>query len=288
VIDAFFQAAGGPEPDLATAALLLARIEHPMFDPAPYLERLDDIGRKARHHMAGIRGESCEAGKARVQALNEYLFTEMGFTGNKKDYDDPRNSFLHEVLDRQLGIPITLSVLYMEVARRAGLVVQGLNFPGHFLVRPMVGAGDSDTERMVIDPFHGGVALSLEDCIRLLPDGMEDNGLVERALRSPATTRQILVRMLHNLKRVYVRMRSFPQARTVTDILIALDPTAIVELRDRGLLAYHMNDFPAALRDLEKYLASPLNEELDETAREEHQRVWEHVKLLRRRVAELN
>ncbi len=270
------------------AALLIAGVEHPHFDPAPYIRRLDDIGLAAKHHISCCRGEGCGAARARVSALNAYLFTELGFCGNQQHYDDPRNSFLHEVLDRQVGIPVTLSVLYMEVARRAGLAVQGLNFPGHFLVRPVYGAGERDDDRFVIDPFHGGTALTFDECVRLLPDGMAADGLIERALRSPATPRQILARMLHNLKRIYVRMRSFPQARTITDMLLAVDPTAIVELRDRGLLAYHLNDFSAALHDLQQYLASPLNDCLDKAGREEHDRVLEHVKVLRRRAAELN
>jgi regulator of sirC expression with transglutaminase-like and TPR domain len=288
VTDAFIRAATGPQPDLATSALLIARIEHPRFDPAPYLKRLDDIGLCAKRHMAAACGEGCKADRARVSALSFYLFTELGFSGNTKDYDDPRNSFLHDVLDRHIGIPVSLSVLYIEVAKRAGLAIEGINFPGHFLLRPVMDSADSGCDPVVIDPFHGGIALSIDDCVRLLPAGMAGDGVVDRVLRTPTTTRQILVRMLHNLKGVYVRMRSFPQARTVTDLLIALDPTAIIELRDRGLLAYHLNDLPAALHDLEHYLSSPLNAELDQAALEEHERVFEHVKVLRRRVAELN
>jgi regulator of sirC expression with transglutaminase-like and TPR domain len=288
VIDAFIRAATGPEPDLATSALLLARIEHPCFDPAPYLKRLNDISVGAKRHMASASGPGQAGTRARANALSSYLFTELGFSGNTKDYNDPRNSFLHDVLDRHVGIPVSLSVLYIEVARRAGLAVEGVNFPGHFLVRSLMDSVDSGCEPVVIDPFHGGIALSIDDCVRLLPAGMAGDGAVDRVLRTPTTTRQILVRMLHNLKGVYVRMRSFPQARTVTDMLIALDPTAIIELRDRGLLAYHLNDLPAALHDLEHYLSSPLNAELDQAAREEHERVFEHVKVLRRRVAELN
>ncbi len=288
MIDAFLTAATGPEVDLATAALLIARIEHPQFDPAPYLRRLDDIGIGAKQHVAACCGTAAPANRAWVDALNTYLFGEMGFTGNTRDFDDPRNSFLHEVLDRQVGIPVTLSVLYIEVARRAGMVVHGLNFPGYFLVHPVLASGERDCDRIVIDPFHGGIALSVQDCKRLMPEGLGDDRLVERTLVSPATTQEILIRMLHNLKRIYVRMRSFPQARTVADMLIGLDPTCAIELRDRGLLAYHLNDFQAALRDLEKYLSSSGPAELDETAREEHERVWEHVKVLRRRVADMN
>ena len=290
VIEEFVRAAQSPAGGLFAAALLIARVEYPGLDPAPYLARIDAIGREAAGRVKATGtgcGDRCR--RARLEALNALLFDDLGFRGNRDAYDDPRNSFLNDVLDRRTGIPIALSVLYMEVARRAGVALHGLNFPGHFLVRESgEGAGGDRGARQVIDPFNGGALLSERDCRRLLPDGLDDDDLVERALRTPATTREVLIRMLHNLKRVYVRMRSFPQARTVTDLVLALDPTAVLELRDRGLLAFHLNDVPAALRDLEQYLRSPWPGDLDEAGREEAARVWAHVKILRKRAAELN
>jgi len=231
---------------------------------------------------------------AKVIALNGYLFDELRFAGNEANYEDPRNSFLNEVIDRRTGIPITLSLLYMEVARRAGLPVEGINVPGHFLLRCRARQGVRYAEDLIIDPFHGGALLSRDLLARQAggrhqePDEDEDPARFEPRLLPPATKPQILSRMLLNLKRVYVRMLSFPQARDVTDLLIAIDPSAIDELRDRGLLAYHLKDFSAALRDLQAYLKLiPAGTQGDEEG-EDRERIWEHVKSLRKRVASLN
>lgn len=288
---------GGGE-ELATAALTLARVEYPSLDVGAYLGRLALMGQEASERIARAGGERLEA----VKVLNEYLYDEQGFAGNRAHYDDPRNSFLNEVLERRTGIPITLAVVYLEVARRAGLRVSGVNFPGHFLLRvsdnaPRQGGADF----VIIDPFHGGALLSEGDCRELLRQHVGDEAAFDRALLEPATKHQIIVRMLVNLKRLYVRMRSFPQARFISHLLLTVDPSAISELRDRGLLAYHLQDFAAALRDLEEYLRlSPRPErgtegqQIDPPAGGEagdenlDSELWEHVKNLRKRVAGFN
>jgi regulator of sirC expression with transglutaminase-like and TPR domain len=271
---------------LAPAALVIARVENPRLDPDPYLARLDAMGEAARRVIerhASFSGDmSPQCG---VKALNEYLFDELGFTGNRDKYEDPRNSCLNEVLERRTGIPLTLSIVYMEVARRAGLQVDGINFPGHFLVR----CPQAHSDHLVIDPFHAGALLSEHNCRLLLQKHVGSEVAFSRSLLAPATRSQILVRMLLNLKRIYVHMRSFPQARDVTELLLALTPSALSELRDRGLLAYQLNDVTGALRDLQAYLKlSSMSETSDKEARAEHQQIWEHVKTLRRRVAALN
>ncbi len=222
-----------------------------------------------------------------IKGFNAYLFDEQQFVGNREHYEDPRNSCLNEVLDRRTGIPITLSVVYMEVGRRAGLQVDGVNFPGHFLVR-LPGAGGRGRGGLIIDPFHGGALLSEHDCRMLLQKHVGSEVAFSKSLLAPATRPQIIVRMLLNLKRIYVHMRSFPQARDVTELLLAVTPSALSELRDRGLLAYHLNDVTGALRDLQTYLKLASMGEMDKEAREEHEQIWEHVKTLRRRVASLN
>ena len=140
---------------------------------------------------------------------------------------------------------------------------------------------------MVLLPVSGAL-LSESDCRELLRQHVGDAAAFDRALLEPATRHQIVVRMLVNLKRLYVRMRSFPQARFISGLLLSVDPSAIAELRDRGLLAYHLKDFPAALRDLQNYLQLSAKADLDEDDRDEHAQIWEHVKTLRRRVAALN
>jgi regulator of sirC expression with transglutaminase-like and TPR domain len=282
LVRSFTHAALSPDPDLAIAALMIARVEYPKLDAGPYLDQLDAIGREAR-----LRVEAGTDRYAQVMALNDYLFSELRFVGNNVQYEDPRNSFLNEVLDRRTGIPITLALIYLEVARRAGLHVEGINFPGHFLLRCPAPCG-LHADDLIIDAFNGGALLSEGACRQLLRRHSGDEAAFETRLFVHATKPQILARMLVNLKRVYVRMHSFPQARDVTELLLAADPSAISELRDRGLLAYHLRDFSSALRDLEAYLRISGSTMLGEEEREEHGQIWEHVKTLRRRVASLN
>ena len=281
-------AADRPGPDLAAPAFLVARIEYPRLDPSPYLDRLDHMGDAAFHFVAKDPGHDAPLA-ARIDAVNRFLFGELGFTGNREQYDDPRNSCLNEVMDRKKGIPITMALIYIEVARRAGLRAEGVNFPGHFLTRVLRDLRTDDRDDgLIVDPFHGGAILNEADCRQLLNRFMGEDAAFEPALLARATRRQVLVRMLLNLKRLYVRMHSFPQARATTDALLALQPTSLADLRDRGLLAYHMNDFSHALRDLEEYLKLARLSEQDEDERKETEKVWEHVKTLRRRVAQLN
>lgn len=295
LIHSFTHAALSPDPDLAVAALMIARVENPRLDAGPYLDRLDVLGREAARRVTAAAVVPGDAPPhvdpehyASVMALNAYLFGELRFVGNELHFEDPRNSFLNDVLDRRTGIPITLALLYMEVARRAGLRVEGINFPGRFLLRCPARPAASYSEDVIIDAFSGGAVLSRAVCREMH---------LESRLFAHATKPQILVRMLLNLKRVYVNMLSFPQARDITDLLLALDPSAVHELRDRGLLAYHLKDFAAALRDLEAYLQlskthrrgvheGPGGPEVHD--REDHAQIWEHVKTLRRRVASLN
>jgi regulator of sirC expression with transglutaminase-like and TPR domain len=284
---ALLAASNEPGTSLAHAALLIARIEFPRLDPEPYLARLDALGERARQAIARQAAEGDRSTLCCIRAVNEFLFDELKFEGNRDKYEDPRNSCLNEVLDRRTGIPITLSVVYMEVARRAGLQIDGINFPGHFLVRcPEVGSRGS--AGLIIDPFHGGALLSEHDCRLLLQRHVGAEVAFSKSLLAPATRTQVIVRMLLNLKKLYVHMRSFPQARDATELLLTMTPSALSELRDRGLLAYHLNDVSGALRDLQTYLKLASMSELDKETRSEHEQIWEHVKTLRRRVASLN
>jgi regulator of sirC expression with transglutaminase-like and TPR domain len=292
------RALNAPAGDLAAAAFAIARVEYPALDPVPYLDRLEDMASRASARLGPEVITSSES----IAAFNEFLYDEEGFSGNRESYEDPRNSYLNEVLDRKTGIPITLAVVYLELARRAGLEISGINFPGHFLLRanaPMAG------DEIIIDPFHGGALLSEYDCRQLLRHHIGYEAELDRSLLSPATRHDIVVRMLVNLKRLYVRMRSFPQARLVSTLLLTADPSAVHELRDRGLLAYHLEDFASALKDLEEYLrlsagepdghsedaAEGEGDEEEGTAEQrpdETMRVLDHVKALRRRVASFN
>jgi len=286
--DELVAAVNAPGIDLAAAALIIARLEYPRLDAAPYLAQLDAMGDAVRRQLDRYTVQNGGASLlSRIQQFNEYLFTGERFAGNRDRYEDPRNSCLNEVLDRRTGIPITLSLVYMEVGRRAGLKVDGVNFPGHFLVRVME-PGDNRTGGLILDPFHAGALLTERDCRRMLQKHVGSEVAFSKSLLASATRAQIVVRMLLNLKRLYVHMRSFPQARDTTELLLAVTPTALSELRDRGLLAFHLNDTTSALRDLQTYLTLTGVGTVDKDTREERQQIWEHVKTLRRRIAGLN
>lgn len=272
--------AGGPV-DLARAALVIAKLEYPDLDPAPSMARLRQLGERASDAIAPLAGAPASA---RLSAISGVLFVDEGFAGNRAHYDDFRNSLLNVVLERRLGIPITLALVFMEVAARAGIDVQGVSFPGHFLLR---GPDEQEIERPVIlDPFDGGRALTEAGCRSLLARMIGDEAAFSADLLRPCSPRQMLARILNNLKRTYVEVRSFPQARAATDLILAVDPTLLSELRDRGLLAYHLDDYPAALRDLEDFVR--LHAWTDEQNRAERDEIWTHIKNLRRRVAGFN
>jgi regulator of sirC expression with transglutaminase-like and TPR domain len=302
ITDELLRALNEPGESLTAAALAIAGVEYPALDAAPYLLRLERMGEAASGRLQRHDGAPASI---RLATLNAYLYEELGFSGNRDHYDDPRNSFLNEVLDRRLGIPISLAIVYLEIGRRAGLRLEGVNFPGHFLVRSPAGPGEM--EDLIVDPFHAGAILSEVDCRHLLRQHVGEEAAFDHGLLATATRQHIVVRMLVNLKRLYVRMRSFPQARFISTLLLGVDPSAISELRDRGLLAYHLQDFASALRDLEEYLrlapksieaAEPdvLAEQEDEDSEDgdrseesdDATQIWEHVKTLRKRVAGFN
>lgn len=288
LVDELLAASNAPGTALAQAALVIARIEYPRLEGAAYLDQLDAMGEAARLRIERHLDETGDRSpRAAITGLNRYLFEDERYVGNRDRYEDPRNSCLNEVLDRRTGIPITLSLVYIEVGRRAGLQVEGVNFPGHFLVR-LPADMTKIAGCVIVDPFHAGALLSERDCRRLLQKHVGAEVAFSTSLLAPATRSQIIVRMLLNLKRTYVHMRSFPQARDATELLLAMTPSALSELRDRGLLAYHLNDMTGALRDLQTYLKLTSMGEMDKETRQEHQQIWEHVKTLRRRIAGLN
>jgi regulator of sirC expression with transglutaminase-like and TPR domain len=291
-VKAFVMLAQRPgEDDLAEAALQLARLEYPALRPGDTLVSLQALVDRTAVFVQASAAHGDTLGH--LQQLGQFLFDTEGFTGNLSDYDDPRNSFLNDVLARRTGIPITLSIIYIHVGRRVGLWLEGVNFPGHFLVRCKGMLGDpAPTEDLILDPFHGGIVLTERDCARMLARHAGEGTRFDRTLLAPAFKSQILVRMLVNLKRAYARLRAFSRARDVSDLVLALDPTSLTELRDRGLLSYQMGHYGIALADLERYLALTARQnrhEADDTElKEEFEAVWEHVKHLRRRVASLN
>jgi regulator of sirC expression with transglutaminase-like and TPR domain len=243
--DRFSRLVSGPDAsvDLAEASLLIASEEYPALDISRYLEELDRMGADARDRLAA-------SPQADVEALNGYLFGEKGFRGNVEDYYDPRNSFLNDVIDRRTGIPITLSMVYMEVARRAGLDVAGVGLPGHFLVRAQGGGG-----AVLVDPFHCGALLSEADCQKRLDRVFDGRVRLEPGMLAACPRKAILARMLRNLKAIYVKADDYGRALRTIDLLLTLDPESAEDRRDRGLLHETFDCYALAAADLEAYLA---------------------------------
>ena len=230
--------------DLGTAALTIAVSDYPNLDIAAYLSRIDALATIA----AGRLGSDADVYRS-IATLNFVLFQEHGFCGNREDYFDPKNSFLNEVLDRKTGIPISLSVLYIEVAKRIGLALWGVGFPGHFLVKYV-----SDEEEIVIDPFNQGEILSQQNLEMTLHRLYGAKIAFDAGLLEPISKKQILRRMLNNLKIIYLKQNDLIKGLSIVDRLILLDPASGEDIRDRGLIYLQLECFKQALEDLETYL----------------------------------
>ena len=238
--------------DLAQACLMIAQDAYASLDVERYLGEIERMALRLRARMPQV-----SAAEERIEALNEFLFEHLGYCGNTDEYYDPRNSYLNEVIDRKTGIPITLAVLYMEVGRKVGLPLEGVSFPGHFLVRVQVRGGV-----LVLDPFAGGVAQSEADLRsrlkRVIPEGVAaDVPVAELPLDQflePASKRQILARVLRNLKAIY-RERDEPERLLeVLNRMLVVTPQANGELRDRGYAYQRLECWRPALQDLTEYL----------------------------------
>ena len=245
--------------DLGYAALTIGLSVNPHLDIPAYLQRIDQLAREVadRRDPAGDVYHS-------LAALNHVLFRQHGFDGNRDDYYDPRNSFLSEVLDRKIGIPITLCVLYMEVARRISVPVEGIGFPGHFLVK----CSDGE-EAIFIDPFHRGEIKITEDLGQMLEKLYGRKVALRPQFLEAAGKKQILKRMLVNLKAIYLRNNSVGEALSIFDHLIILDPAGAEEIRDRGSLYLHMGCFRQAREDFDAYLRLAPNAHDAEMVREQ-------------------
>jgi regulator of sirC expression with transglutaminase-like and TPR domain len=242
---------------LDVAALEIASIETPDLDPEPFLAVLDKIASE----IAARLPPSCD-GREFVRVSNSYLFGDLGFRGNEIDYNDPRNSCLNYVLDRRIGIPIALAVVYIEVARRLGHPVAGVGLPGHFIVQYNDGKFAT-----YIDPFHSGQLLTTEDCRKLARDRTGSDA--DATALAPVGTRYILVRMLNNLRSAYFRGKQFDKMVAVTDLLIEAFPRNPEYYKARGVARLRMRQFRNAQKDLELYLKySPNAEDREQIAQQ--------------------
>lgn len=234
------------EINLAEAALLIARAEYPYLDIDYYLAFLDDMATVIAAQLPG----HCPTLQVLGQ-INHYLFNEQGYCGNLHNFLDPRNSFLNDVLERKLGIPITLSLVYMEIGQRLGLSIAGISFPGHFLIKLPDAEGD-----IVLDPFVGGVSLDEPDLKRRLQH--VNNGNIEQLMANlpellrPASNKAILARILRNLKSIYSNSGDRLRTLRILNYLLAVSPDEVNELKARAELYEQMHCYRAALDDFER------------------------------------
>ena len=228
--------------NLDEAALLIARIEYPHLNVPDQLGRLDAL---ALRLLCDLSRPAIEI----IASLNKLLFEKEQFRGNEEEYDDPRNSYLNDVLDRKLGIPISLSLIYIEVARRRGLPVMGVSFPGHFLVKYR-----TDHNEILIDPYRRGRILTRQDCKELLKAQFGDEAELKPEYFAASTKKQILARMLNNLKGSYVRRHDFTKVLTLIQLALGVDPKSSQQLHDRGMIYFLMRRYQEAQADFKTYL----------------------------------
>lgn len=233
------------EIDLAKAALYLAQEETPDLEIEPYIAQLDEWGQQVQASLPEQRYPLRV-----IQCINHFLYEELGFVGNEQDYYDPRNSFLNEVMERRTGIPITLALVYLEIARRIDFPMVGIGMPGHFLIRP-----EFKDAGIFVDAFHQGEVLFPEDCEQRLQQIYQEPIALKPEFLEAVTKRQFLARMLTNLKVIYINQQDLQRALSVMERLLLIFPDAVAQQRDRGLLYYQLGQPQPAIADLKTYLA---------------------------------
>lgn len=257
--------------ELVEAALWVSAAEYPDLDVQREASRVRFLAGEAARRTLPFENPF-----ARIDALQEFLYDELGFRGNSHRYKDPRNSHLNEVLNRRLGIPLTLGILYIELARASGFTARGVNLPGHFVVRL-----DDGDRRILVDPFHRGRVLSEEDCADLATRTTGRKGIFRRGVLDGCDERPILGRLLMNLKHIYVGREDYHRALGMVERLLLLWPGDNTELRDRGFLKAHVGRHGAAIQDLEDYLSKSSHPP-------DRESVQARVAWLRRHISQLN
>ncbi|PYP89970.1 MAG: hypothetical protein DMF61_01850 [Blastocatellia bacterium AA13] len=232
------------EINLAEAALFIAAEEYPNLVVAEYLDKLAGFAEMVRRQLTDEMNSV-----AIIDAINEVVFGELHFRGNMESYYDPRNSFLNQVIDCRRGIPITLSVIYLDIARRIEVPMSPVGLPGHFLIKHQDETGD-----LYVDPFNGGRVMIEPDVAELLSRVTGDRVTLTREHLAPATNKQVLTRILANLYRVYAQSMDYGRAVSTLDRMLLIEPGTPGYLRDRGILYAAMNKFEQAIADLERYL----------------------------------
>lgn len=268
--------------DLAQAALLIASLMYPDLDSAYYLSRLDALARRVREVLTLPAPSDQPQLPATldlsvvITAMNTVLIEEEHFHGNRQDYNNPENSFLNQVLERHIGIPVTLSLLYMEVGKRVGIHFDGIGFPYHFMVRCELPSGP-----VYLDPFTDGRLLDEHDCVERIRRAAGRRLKIHPHLFEPISHRSMLTRMLTNLKRIYIDREDYASALSICDLLLLLNPGAAAERRDRGHIHLQLKHYSRSLRDLSAYV------EQEPHAEDRHE-ILQHIQMIRHILAMLN
>jgi len=271
--DDFVRAVGRPEPalDLARAALLVAAESDPRLDVDRQLHTLESWAAELK-----ARIDPDWNNLQKLARLRSFVFEDLGFRGDSRDYFSPSNSLLNQVMERRIGVPLTLSIIFMELGWRVGIPFEGVGFPGHFLVR-LTG----EPRDLVLDPFNHARTMHEEDCRRLLDEVTGGRLEFDGRLLASVTKRDMITRLLLNLKGAYLRANQDEGALAAVERLLLIHPEDLDEVRDRGLLLYRMQRFGAALDALNAYLAGrPDAPDRDAIA--------QHVVSLRQLLADLN
>lgn len=263
--------AGRSDIDLPRLLLEFAADAYPALDASTCLAELARLARMAKAELAGASDDAV----CRLTALGTVLYEQQGFRGNEEEYYDPRNSYLNEVLDRRLGIPITLGIVYMNVARTAGLDVFGVGTPGHFVLGMREGK-----QTWYVDPFTDGEVLTLDQCRRRVESRRGSVGPLDDSAFRPATPLEIAARVLRNLKAAYAMQNAWPLLLPVQERLAQLLPDFSEERRDLGLVHLRLGDAPRALDLLESYLKHCQPDEVQNLA--------PYLRAAKRLLAELN
>lgn len=230
--------------DLAKAALYIAQEEYSNLDIEEYLNALNTMSSELEERLSQEKYPL-----KIIQSINQYLYNDLGFQGNKQDYYDPKNSFLNDVIERRTGIPITLALVYIEIARRINFPMIGIGMPGHFLIRP-----DIPEIGIFVDAFNNGEIMFSQDCQERISQIYQQNVTLQPEFLAPVTKKQFLARMLSNLKYIYLKKQQLEKAIAAVERILLLFPNAALELRDRGLLCYQIGRFNQAAADLQTYL----------------------------------
>jgi regulator of sirC expression with transglutaminase-like and TPR domain len=230
--------------DLGWAALLMAQTEYPDLDLKSEMVRLDALAEPAAPYAAAAGDPA-----TRINGLRLFLADICGFHGNENDYYDPKNSFLNQVIERRTGIPITLSVLYMEIGRRLGLPLYGVGLPGHFLVKYQ-----DANQVLFLDPFHGGRTLGPAECREIVERMYQGQLRFQEEFLAAVDKKYIVLRMLNNLRGIYLEQRQYRKALTIMEMVLAISPDSSDDLKQRGLIHYRLRNYKQARLDLETYL----------------------------------